>query len=75
MRIQGPTRLEDEMNEKKLRVFKVFRPDLSGQCWIAREFSVIENEFDGAEPGDKIIIEITEVTDDEINKLPEFEGW
>lgn len=63
-------------NDKKVKVFKVFRPDCGGQHWITRDWATIQDgEFEDGEPGDRIIIELAEMTEDQIEKLPEFEGW
>ena len=32
-------------------------------------------EFDGAAPGDTILLQLVEMTEAEYKKLPEFEGW
>jgi len=59
----------------KVRVFKVTRPD-TNQCCIYRDgATLIDGEFDGAEIGDTITIELLEMTEDDLEKLPEFEGW
>lgn len=63
-------------DEKKLRVFKVFRPTEGGKHWIARDFDhILDAEFDCWEPGDRITIETAEMTESQIEALPEFEGW
>ena len=64
-------------NEKKVRMFKVTRPDLgiNRRCTYGDLATVQDAEFDGAEIGDKITIELIEMTEDERENLPEFEGW
>lgn len=58
-------------------MFKVLRPDLgTGQSCIYGDLSTVQDaEFDGADIGDKITIELIEMTEDERENLPEFEGW
>jgi hypothetical protein len=65
------------VEEKKVRVFKVFRPDTgnTNHC-VYRDWETLRDvEFDGAEIGDRIIIELGEMTQDQLSKLPDFEGW
>ncbi len=49
-----------------------------GANWAIIEFNS-HNLWDGniseMEVGDKMIIEVVEMTDDEVASLPEFEGW
>ena len=59
-----------------MRVYKVFRPDEGGKHWVTRDFQTIaDSEFDGAEVGDRVVIELGEMSEAEIAALPEFEGW
>ncbi len=37
--------------------------------------NAIDAEFDGAAPGDTILLQLVEMTEVEYKKLPEFEGW
>jgi len=64
-------------NDKKVRMFKVTRPDLgtNQSCTYGDLATIQDAEFDGAEIGDKITIELVEMTEDERENLPEFEGW
>ena len=62
----------------KIRVYKVTRPDegFGGNWCVYRDWdSVRDAEFDCADPGDKITIELAEMTKEELDGLPEFEGW
>jgi hypothetical protein len=60
----------------KVRIFKVFRPDEGGKYWVTRDWaSILDGEFDGAQNGDRIIIELGEMTEHAIAKLPDFDGW
>ena len=63
-------------NDKKVRVFKVFRPDCGNQHWVTRDWGTIfDGEFADGKIGDKIGIELSEMTEDAIKALPDFEGW
>jgi hypothetical protein len=63
-------------NDRKIRVFKVTRPDYPGNsCTYRDAATAIDGEFDGAEPGDTIHITLMEMSEDELERLPEFEGW
>jgi len=62
-------------NEPKKRFFKVTRPDMGGS-WISRDWDTIKDgEFDGMEVGDKIQIEVVEMTESQLEALPKFDGW
>ena len=61
-------------NEPKKRFFKVSREGMGS--WISRDWDTIrDSEFDGMEVGDKIQIEVVEMTEPELEALPEFLGW
>ena len=61
-------------NAPKKRFFKVSREGMGS--WISRDWDTIkDSEFDGAEVGDKITIELVEMTEPELEALPEFMGW
>jgi hypothetical protein len=63
-------------NDKPVRMFKVTRADYPGNSCAYGDLATIQDaEFDGAEIGDKITIELIEITEDERENLPEFEGW
>lgn len=59
------------------RMFKVTRPELgTNQSCIYGDLATVQDaEFDGSEIGDKITIELIQMTDGERETLPEFEGW
>lgn len=64
------------VDETKVRVFKVMRPDYGKKWCVFRDWaSVADAEFDGAEIGDQIIVELAEMTQHELENLPDFEGW
>lgn len=62
----------------KIPCIKVTRPALDGgrQCCIftIRQFSAAD-EFDGADIGEMLNLEYIEMTQEEFDALPEFEGW
>ena len=64
---------------EKLRVYRVTRPDEFGENspWcVYRDWDTVRDaELDCADPGDKITIEIAEMTKEELDALPEFQGW
>ncbi len=61
---------------ERVRVFRVMRPDMGNVSWISRDWETIADaEFDGAEAGDRITVEVAYMTEQELEKLPEFEGW
>ena len=62
-------------DERKVTVYKVFRPDCGGLHWITRDWQTVLTEFDGGEMGDRIIIELAQMTETQIAELPDFEGW
>jgi hypothetical protein len=63
------------VDETKVRVYKVFRPDCGNQHWVTEEWGDVSSEFDGAEDGDRIVVELGTMTKDAISKLKDFEGW
>jgi len=42
---------------------------------LNRLIVAIKDEFDGAEIGDEVVLELCEMTREEIDTLPEFDGW
>lgn len=61
--------------KKKVRVYKLRLPDVSGKRWCLVEASGIKDELEMAEAGDRFEIEVADMTQEEIDALPEFEGW
>ena len=61
---------------KKKKYLKLYPEE--GANWMIVEFDKW-NLWDGTisemEEGDKMIVEVVEMTDKEIKSLPEFEGW
>jgi hypothetical protein len=63
-------------NDTRVRAYRVTRADYPGtSCTYRDAQTAIDAEFDGAEVGDKVTIEMIEMTEDEFDNLPEFEGW
>lgn len=61
-------------NEPKKRFFKVIRDGMGS--WVSRDWqTILDAEFDGMEPGDRISVEIVEMTETQLEALPEFMGW
>lgn len=65
------------MSEEKRRMYKVSRPDyIGGRFCVFKDWATVgDAEFDGAEVGDVIHVELVEMTDAEFEALGEFEGW
>lgn len=65
-------------NDKKIRCVKVTRPlmdDGRASVTYRLESFSASDEFDGAEFGDVIKLELLEMTEEAFDALPEFEGW
>jgi hypothetical protein len=65
-------------NDKKVRCVRETRPDYddSGSSCTWRLSAIdIEDLFDGADVGEKVVLELCEMTEEELDALPEFEGW
>jgi hypothetical protein len=62
---------------EKVKCVKVRRPDSHGNMWCICQMKgyAIADEFDGAEVGERIELEYCEMTQEELDALPEFEGW
>lgn len=60
-----------------MKYLKVTRPGESSSYIqpITEIANAVDGEFDGAEIGERITLELVEMTDDEFNKLPDFAGW
>lgn len=64
-------------DHKKIPCVREFRPDVGGNSfcvWPLKTVS-IEDLFDGADPDEKVLLEYCEMTQDELDALPDFEGW
>ena len=61
---------------KVVRCVKEMRPETGGGSCIWRlPGPDIEDLFDGAEPGEQVVLEYCEMDSGELDALPEFEGW
>lgn len=59
-----------------MRAFLVTRTDYPGNSCTYRDGgTLIDAEFDGAEAGDSIQITLLDMTAEQLDALPEFEGW
>jgi hypothetical protein len=66
------------MTTDKIRCVKVTRPDSHGDrffCAYKLDGFSAKDEFDGADNGEKITLELCEMTADEYDALGDFEGW
>ncbi len=62
--------------EGKFVVFKVTHPHTYGDFCIFREWEdIYDAELDYAEIGQEIPVQTLEMTIEELDALPEFEGW
>ena len=61
----------------KVPCAKIRRPDSHGNIWCLVQLKGfnLRDEFDGAEIGERLEIEYCELTQQELDDLPEFEGW
>lgn len=63
-------------NDRRVRGYKVTRPEYGATNCSYRDWDTLRDaELDGADVGDKIVIELIEMTEDQWENLPEFEGW
>jgi hypothetical protein len=59
-----------------IEVFVVTRPDFGKQFCVYRTWEdVKDGEFDGAEDGETIYVTMKMMTPEELDALPDFEGW
>jgi len=57
------------------KVFVVTRPDHGSKFCVFRQWEDVEAEFDGAEMGDSITVTLKFMTQEELDAMPDFEGW
>lgn len=63
---------------QKLKCVTIVRPDLGRSGYTApmdAARDLIVDELDGTEVGDTLVLTVCEMTEDELNALPEFTGW
>jgi hypothetical protein len=60
-----------------MKYLKITRPREGGSYIqpINEIANAIDGEFDGAEAGEKICLELVEMSDEEFEALPDFAGW
>jgi len=60
-----------------MKLIKIQRPDSHGQqsCTMPLKSFSCEDEFDGAEVGEEILLTLVEMSQEEYDQLPEFSGW
>jgi hypothetical protein len=63
------------VSDESITVYKVTRPDYGKQFCIYQSWTDVASEFDGADWGDIIHVEIARMTPAELDALPDFEGW
>jgi len=65
------------MSADKERVYKLSLPAVGGNKYVLIDIGngPLADELATGEVGDIFRIEITEMTGDEIEALPEFDGW
>ncbi len=62
---------------RKIPCVKVTRPETHAGLWCVYRLASFSaaDEFDGAEVGEMITMELCEMTQAELDALPEFTGW
>jgi uncharacterized protein (DUF2147 family) len=64
------------MSDELIEVFLVTRPDCGKNFCVYRTWEAVKDgEFDGAEDGDTIYVTQKTMTQNELDNLPDFEGW
>jgi hypothetical protein len=66
------------MTDKKIPCVAVTRPETHGPklaCIYPLKAFSASDEFDGADEGESITLTLKMMTEDEVNNLPDFEGW
>lgn len=60
-----------------MKYLKVTRFDVGGSYIqpLSKMGDVVDGEFSDAEAGDKIILELVEMPEEDYERLPEFMGW
>lgn len=61
----------------RVLVYKLSLPDFAGAKWCLIEPTEanLASEMEGLSPGERLVITCAEMTQAEIDELPEFEGW
>jgi len=61
-----------------VRCLSVTRPETHGEkyrCIYPLQSFSAADEFDGADPGEKITVELIEMTQEDFDKMDDFAGW
>lgn len=58
-----------------MKVFEIKRPGVGDGSYIMRSSVGLDGELETLEVGETIDIKCLEMSEDELAKLPEFEGW
>ena len=63
------------MPDEALKVYRITRPDCGSQYCVYRFWTDVEAEFDGADEGDTIHVQMVFMTEAQLEALPDFPGW
>lgn len=63
------------MSEETIKVYRVRRLDCGPEHCVYRTWAEVESEFDGADNGDLIQVQMMMMTEAEFDALPDFQGW
>jgi hypothetical protein len=68
---------EGQTPDTKIACVVITRPDSHGgqSCIMPVAAFSAEDEFDGADDGDSVVLTLRTMTRQELDDLPEFEGW
>lgn len=58
-----------------MKVYILSLSESPNNSCIAKEFSDIQQELENMEKGERMSIEVAEMTEEEFGLLPQFEGW
>ena len=60
-----------------MKVYKLFLPDFAGKQHViyTKLDELVQGDLEPSEVGDVIRIEVAEMTQEQIDSLPEFDGW
>jgi hypothetical protein len=58
-----------------MQVFEIRRIDCGTNFCVYRAWKDVEAEFDGAEVGDSILVTLSDMSQEELDNLPDFAGW
>lgn len=58
-----------------MKVFNIKRPAVGDGSYIMRSSVGLEGELETLEVGETVIVECLEMSEEQLEKLPEFQGW